>query len=159
MMQNGENSDHGLCQSETLPAQGHDWWFSGRKLQQGYPACVYPNETAFAVFSGQFNGTGEMRLPIFEVTKIDSLLPKNPDLMNAASVAFEFWCVGVEPFGWDIEISNPEGESSFRTAKLTRHPSVRGCHLSRRATPIYMRCPALRTILRSQSGLLSNLQK
>lgn len=71
--------------------------------------CVYPNETAFAVFSGQFNGTGEMRLPIFEVSRIDSLLPKNPDLMNSAGVAFEFWCEGAEPFGWDIEISNPEG--------------------------------------------------
>jgi uncharacterized membrane protein len=79
--------------------------------------CVYPNETAFAVFSGQFNGTGEMRLPIFEVTKIDSLLPKNPDLMNAASVAFEFWCVGVEPFGWDIEISNPEGGIFLQNSK------------------------------------------
>ncbi|MEO0005887.1 MAG: hypothetical protein RJA20_83 [Bacteroidota bacterium] len=79
--------------------------------------CVYPNETAFAVFSGQFNGTGEMRLPIFEVTRIDSLLPKNPDLMNAVSVPFEFWCVGTEPFGWDIEISNPEGGIFLQNGK------------------------------------------
>ena len=71
--------------------------------------CVYPNETAFAVFSGQINGPGEMRLPIFEVAKVDSLLPKSPDLMNSVSVPFEFWCFGTEPFGWDIEISNPEG--------------------------------------------------
>jgi uncharacterized membrane protein len=79
--------------------------------------CVYPNETAFAVFSGKFNGTGEMRLPIFEVTKVDSLLPKSPALMNSVSVAFEFWCVGAEPFGWDIEISNPEGGIFLQNSK------------------------------------------
>lgn len=44
----------------------------------------------------------------FEVTKVDSLLPKNPETLAWLGIPFEFWCHGNEPF-WQIEISKAQG--------------------------------------------------
>ena len=70
--------------------------------------CAYVSETVYAVLTGRFNGLGEMKLPKFEVTRVDTISGKSPELMDRAGFPYEFWCHGTEPF-WSVEIANMEG--------------------------------------------------
>ncbi|MBL7828287.1 MAG: hypothetical protein JNJ57_16770 [Saprospiraceae bacterium] len=70
--------------------------------------CHYPGETAYAVLSGKFINVGKPGNPVFQVSKVDTLMAKTPELLDRAGVPFEFWCHGSEP-SWDVEICNIEG--------------------------------------------------
>lgn len=84
-------------------------------FEKAVAPCHYPAETVYAVLTGQFNGTGEMKLPIFEVSKIDTIAAKTPEFLDQIGVPYEFWCQGTEPF-WDIEICNAEGGIFYQNA-------------------------------------------
>ena len=85
-------------------------------FEKAVAPCHYPSETVYAVLTGQFNGTGEMKLPIFEVSKIDTIAAKTPEFLDQIGVPYEFWCQGTEPF-WDIEICNAEGGIFYQNVR------------------------------------------
>ncbi len=70
--------------------------------------CHYPAEYVYAVLTGKFTGPDKIERGNFELTQIDTMLPKSPENLTSLGVPFDFWCHGNEPF-WSIQVSNYEG--------------------------------------------------